>query len=166
MGLYQQLAPKRAAIVRKWFDGLMDTYPAETADFLRNQKDQFANPIGQTTHQSLQTLFDLLVNEFDPEAVRAALDPVIRIRAIQDFTPSQAVGFVFQLKRIVRESLPGLSAEALTALDHRIDELGLLAFDIYMRCREQIYDLKANEVKERTFSAFSRAGLVKEPADE
>jgi hypothetical protein len=41
--------------------------------------------------------------------------------------------------------------------------LGLLAFDIYMQCREKIYELKANEMKERTFKAFARAGLVKEP---
>jgi hypothetical protein len=35
-----------------------------------------------------------------------------------------------------------------------------------MQCREKIYELKANEMKNRTFRAFERAGLVSEiPAD-
>ena len=95
-------------------------------------------------------------------------DPIIRIRAIQDFSPSQAVGFMFDLKTIIRETVPvetkdGRNIEALHALDRRIDQLGLLAFDIYMQCREKILDLKANEMRARTYAAFSRAGLIKEP---
>jgi hypothetical protein len=31
-----------------------------------------------------------------------------------------------------------------------------------MKCREKIYQIKANEEKNRTFSAFERAGLIKE----
>jgi hypothetical protein len=31
-----------------------------------------------------------------------------------------------------------------------------------MQCREKIYELKANEMKNRTFRAFERAGLVSE----
>jgi hypothetical protein len=55
--------------------------------------------------------------------------------------------------------------EELSRIERRIDQLGLLAFDIYMQCREKIYDLKANEMRARTFSAFSRAGLIRDPAD-
>ena len=31
-----------------------------------------------------------------------ALDGIIRIRSIQDFTPSEAVGFIFDLKTVIR----------------------------------------------------------------
>jgi hypothetical protein len=32
-------------------------------------------------------------------------------------------------------------------LESRIDELALLAFEIYMQCREKIYECRVNEVK-------------------
>jgi hypothetical protein len=36
----------------------------------------------------------------------------------------------------------------------------MMAFDLYMQCREKIYQLSANEMKNRTLRAFERAGLV------
>ena len=168
MELVKNLAHKKSAIVKVWFEKVVNTYPIDTAQFLKNQKDPFSNPVGQNSLQSLQDIFDLALGGFDPKAARALIDPIIRIRAIQDFTPSQAVGFMFDLKTIIRETVPVDTTEsqnlkALHALDGRIDQLGLLAFDIYMQCREKILDLKANEMRARTYAAFSRAGLIKEP---
>jgi len=42
----------------------------------------------------------------------------------------------------------------------------LLAFDIYMECREKVYEIKANESKDRTLRAFARAGLISETPGE
>jgi putative component of toxin-antitoxin plasmid stabilization module len=53
----------------------------------------------------------------------------------------------------------GLSRQLLE-IEARIDRLGLAAFDQYMACREKIYELKANEARDRTFRAFERAGLI------
>jgi len=92
---------------------------------------------------------------------------MIRIRAVQNFFPSQAVGFLFDFKKILRQELgeklqqPGMG-EAFTRLEERIDEFGLIAFNIYMQCREKIYQLKTDDLRERTFRAFERAGLVYE----
>jgi hypothetical protein len=49
MGLFKQLALKKNAVFDKWFARVIDTYPAETARFLRSQKDAFSNPVGQAT---------------------------------------------------------------------------------------------------------------------
>jgi hypothetical protein len=164
MDLFKQLTKDKKAIIKKWFDQLMDTYPADTAQFLRNQKDAFANPVGQNSLQSLNELFDLIVEKFDPKTAQPIIDPIIRIRAIQNFTPADAVRFVFNLKDIIRCTIPNVADDKnWRALDKRIDDLGLLAFDVYMQCREKIYDLKANEAQKRIFSAFDRAGLIKEP---
>ena len=168
MDLLKQLAKKKGAIVKEWFDGLMSSYPADTAQFLRSQKDPFANPVGQNTRQSLDALYDHLLQTFDSVTAESMIDPILRIRAIQDFTASQAVRFVFDLKLIIRKTISVDAGDAkahktLSTLDKRIDELGLLAFDVYMQCREKIYDLKANEMRNRTLSAFDRAGLIKEP---
>jgi hypothetical protein len=168
MSLLEQLARKKKVIVKAWFDGIVASYPVDTAQFLKGQKDPFANPVGQTTLNNLEPLMDHLLNEADPQAVRGLLDPIIRIRAIQDFTPAKAVGWIFDLKEIIRKAsgtLDGRHLKELRELERHIDQLGLLAFDIYMQCREKIYDLKANEMKARTYNAFARAGLIKEPAD-
>ncbi len=170
MSLLKQLSRKKSGIVNIWFDRIIATYPVDTAQFLASQKDPFANPVGQTTRQNIEAIFDQIVSTADPGTARELLDPIIRIRAIQDFTPAKAISWIFDLKDIIRET-PALHAgdgqglEELARLERRIDQFGLLAFDIYMQCREKIYELKANEMRARTFSAFSRAGLIKDPAD-
>jgi hypothetical protein len=168
MGLIEQLALKKEAVVSAWFARVADSYPPETARFLRSQADMFANPVGQTTLRSLRALIDLLESEPDPHALREALDPVLRIRAIQAFTPTQAVRFVFDLKAIITEALPAAaqSDAEMRVIEQRIDEMALAAFDIFVQCREKIYDLKANETKSRTYKAFAKAGLIKESSDE
>ncbi len=170
MDLVKHLAQKKSAIVQAWFEKVANSYPLDTAQFLKNQSDPFANPVGRNSLQSLREMFELALNGFDRETALPLIDPIIRIRAIQDFTPAQAVGFIFDLKKIIRATA-GLdvkdsqSQKTLQLMDDRIDKLGLLAFDIYMQCREKIYELKANEMRARTFSAFSRAGLIKESDD-
>jgi len=165
MNLAKQLAPQKAAIVKKWNKRVLACYPKETARFLDSQKDPFQNPVGQHSLQSLQSLIDLLVGDPEPAALRKALDPIIRIRAIQDFTPSKAVGFVFDLKGLIRDLRPEIKMDAAQwqHLDRRIDEMALAAFDVFMECREKIFDLKAGDIRERTYKAFARAGLVKDP---
>ena len=167
MDLVKQLAQKKSTIVKAWFEKVANTYPIDTAQFLKHQGDPFANPVGHNSRQSLDAIFDLAVNGFNRQTAQPLIDPIIRIRAIQDFTPAKAVRFIFDLKTIIREigaidESSGPGQKALRTIDQRIDELGLLAFDIYMLCREKIYDLKANEMRMRTYAAFSRAGLIKE----
>jgi hypothetical protein len=170
MDLVEQLTQKKSSIIKAWFEKVVNTYPIDTAQFLKNQSDPFANPVGQNSLQSLKEMFDVVLGGFDCKTAQPLIDPIIRIRAIQDFTPTQAVRFIFDLKKILREMAAvdvkdGQSLKSLEILDDRIDALGLLAFDIYMQCREKIYDLKANEMRARTYSAFSRAGLIKESDD-
>ena len=168
MRLEELLAQKKTAIIDKWFNAVADTYPADTAGFIKRQKDPFSNPVGGTTKKGLTIVIDELFGEMDRDKIDSFLDPIIRIRAVQDFTPSRAISFVFSLKKIIRNQLnksdfndPRILAE-LSEFDLKIDLIGFIAFDIYMKCREKIYQIKANEEKNRTFSAFARAGLIKE----
>lgn len=164
MNLAEPLAACKTAIVKKWFDRVVETYPAETARFLKSQKDPFANPVGQATQQSLQALFELLYDDPDRALVLQAMDPVIRIRAVQSFSPSQAVAFIFDLKDLLLEKSAGvsLSTAQRAVVERRIDQFGLAAFDLYMQCREKIFEIKSGEMRERTYKAFARAGLVKD----
>ncbi len=170
MELKSLLIEKRAAILRKWFDLIVDTYPSDTSSFLKKQKNQFANPVGHTISEGIEGLFDGLLEEADSDRVSPFLDNIIRVRAIQDFTPSEAIGFIFLLKIVIRESLQKEIREhqmydELLGIESGIDELVRSSFDVYMKCREQVYDLKANEVKNMTFRLLQRANLVKEIQD-
>jgi hypothetical protein len=151
MGLFDQAIHKKENILRKWFDAVVDTYPADTARFLKSQQDPFANPVGSNTRQGLDGLLDELFGSMDPASIDRFLDPIIRIRSIQDFTPSHATSFPFFLKRILRESLAGEATDEAERieLDARIDRLVLMAFDLYLACREKVYEIKENEMRKR-----------------
>ena len=115
----------------------------------------------------VSSILDELLKGIDYKTITTFLDPIIRIRAVQNFSPSQATGFIFFLKNVIRENLlKEISEEQiineLLLFESKIDELSLIAFNLYMQCREKIYELKANGMKNRTFRAFERAGLVKE----
>ena len=165
--LTKLIQKKKSALLKQWFESVIQSYAPDTAAFLKGQKDPFANPVGNATMGGLDPLFDQLTGEMDQSAIRKNLDPIIRIRAVQDFTPSQAVAFVFSVKAILRENLKNELqdielAKEFVRIESNIDTAGLLAFDIFMACREKIFDLKANETRNRVFSAFERAGLVAE----
>ena len=165
MNLEGLLTHKRSTILKKWFNVVIETYPPETALFLKSQKDRFSNPVGSTILQGIEDIFSEIFQDINPEKVSTYLDNIIRIRAVQDFTPSQAISFIFLLKNVIREELDkeirehGLSKELL-ALESRIDELALLAFDIFVQCREKIYELKAMELNNQTYSLLKRAKLI------
>ena len=164
-GLKGLIQKKKSEIIRNWFEATIQTYAPDTAQFFKGQKDQFGNPVGSITSKGIAFLLDQLLDTWDPEAVKVYLDPIIRIRAIQDFTPSQATGFILLLKKILRENLANelqndANALQLLEFETKIDRLCLLAFDLYMDCKEKIYELSANETRNRTFRAFERAGLI------
>ncbi|MFZ0241029.1 MAG: RsbRD N-terminal domain-containing protein [Desulfobacterales bacterium] len=167
MGLEKVLAKKRNAIVGEWFDLVAKTYAPDTAQFLKRNKDPFSNPVGGYLTKGLSGLFDQLLTGMNREAVRPLLDPIVRVRAVQNFTPAQATAFVLVLKNIVRTHVKkdlkeGRLLEDLFDFEARVDALSLFAFDIYMECREKIYQLKANEEKDKIYKAFKRAGLIEE----
>jgi len=172
MKLNDLLGQKRSTILAKWFRLVSDAYPAETSQFLKREKDRFANPVGHAISSALEALYDELVRGMDREKVSVALDGIIRIKAVQDFQPSQAVSFLFQLKSLVRNEIQTelrenqISSEELLAFDSNIDALALLSFDIFVKCREKIYELKANRIKNSTFRLLERANLISEIPDQ
>ena len=163
MALKDFLSRNKSAILERWFEKVLESYPADATGFLKQQKKQFANPVGYTTEKGLEGIFDWLLQDKGFDEVTPHIDDIVRIRAIQDLAPSQALVFLFHLKGLIRERIAGeeqaYSAE-LRDLDSRIDALSLVSFDIYMKCREKVYELKANEVKNRTYRLLQMANLV------
>ena len=171
MRLERRIAKYKTQIANDWFAILAGTYPPDTTRFLKTNQDAFSNPVGGTSRKALAAVLDALVADAGPEDLARHLDPIIRIRAVQTmFTPSQATAFIVDLKSILRKTLKNdlqdtdMQAQLLT-FEHRIDHLLLIAFDIFVRCREKIYSIKATEEQSKFYRAFARAGLVRENPD-
>ncbi len=163
MDIKQTLVKHKRLLLEKWFQATIQTYPEQSARILGKDANRFDNPVGALTRESLEHILDLVAREFTRADLEKALDPVIRMRAVQAFTPSEAVSFVFALKKIGEHLFdPSLLRE----FDRMVDEIALAAFNRLMKCKEEIFLLKATESKRRIHRAFERAGLVAELTEE
>ena len=152
MVLEEVLVKKKDTILKRWFDLIAQTHPDGGASLVKN-KDRFANPVGHITSSTIATLYEeFLQGKQNSERVTIALYDILKIRAVQDFSPSKAIAFVFLLKNAIRAELEDEIYktnyfEELTRIESRIDELASHAFDIYMDCREMIYKVRVDEMK-------------------
>ncbi len=157
--LEDEIAEHRDEILERWIEVVIEGYPEETAKFLRSKSDRFANPVGASLREGLAELLDGVFRGVEPDELSSALDRVIRVRAVQEFEPSAAVGFVFDLKDLLREFSKDAGADAagaLAELEDRIERLGLHAFDVYMRCREQMWLIRAQEIRNQSLGILER----------
>jgi hypothetical protein len=170
MKLENLLRERKDAVLKKWFRHVVKTYPDETARFLQQEKDPFDNPVGSNVIKGIEEVFEQLTSEKEITTINPFLERMVKIRAIQDFRPSEAVAFVFALKDIIEVELSDASGEKedhheLIAFNRRIDALALLVFDVYMKSREKVYKLKVNEVKNRVSGLLKRANLLADLED-
>ena len=154
MSLNTLLIQHRAEIVGHWFERITEGYATETASFLKNQQNEFSNPVGHAFIQGTAGLYQALVEGVDLKTIERPLELVVKIKAVQGVSPSEAVGFVYLLKEVVRQKLgeairqQGLWEE-LIDFESRIDRLALAAFDMFMASREKIYEIRAHDLKRR-----------------
>ena len=167
MSLETILRENQDAVLNSWHRAVLESYHPDTRRFLKKQKDQFANPVGHTLVTELERLIQWLIDPSEADQPHASLDRVFRIRAVQGLGPSHSLAFLFELKKIVRDLAgdaiqeDGLASE-VEALDARIDQMVLLAFDAFMGCRETLYELKATQMKNQVSAVLRRAGLTSE----
>lgn len=159
------LIEKKSAILASWFDAIMETYPTDNTGFFKKQEDQFSNPVGHTFNKGIESILEAIIEEKDLTEGLPFLEDIIKVRAVQDFTPAKAVDFIFILKKVVRELLKKENMQdeiydKLLSFESQVDDLALIAFNIYMKCREQINQLKVDELKRMTFTLLKKANLM------
>ncbi|MFH1416872.1 MAG: RsbRD N-terminal domain-containing protein [Planctomycetota bacterium] len=154
MTLGKLLEENRDAIVRKWFEDALATYSGDSSALFKRQKDPFANPVGHSLRVGTRAIFDALLDGMDAEKIREQLREIVKIRAVQDMSAPQAVGFVFELKQAIRMALGEAARQPqclleLERIDGHVDQIALLAFDLFVESRERLCELRINEVKRR-----------------
>ncbi|MBM9536647.1 RsbRD N-terminal domain-containing protein [Desulfobulbus alkaliphilus] len=150
MELSEALSAKKKDIVGLWIDRTLDSY--SSPGFFKKSTDPFANPVGSIISQGLTILYEHLLANAEQQEFVEPLDQVVRIRAVQDFAPSQAMAPFLELKWVIRQIFSASKETRhllgeLDKLDCRIDAMALAAFDNYLVCREQLFRNRIRELK-------------------
>lgn len=139
-------------ILETWLESFYASYPDAARALLKTENDPFSNPVGATIRRSLENVLNCAAEGGLTESIRGSLDDIIRIRAVQGYSPSEAVSFLFNLRKtvydyLVQKDTCAVSIAEMSELDAWIDSVIALGFDIYMECRESLFTLKINEIK-------------------
>lgn len=168
MSLENLLLEKRSTLIKKWRNLIIGSYPTDGQRFLKKEKNRFSNPVGQTIAEDVEILFDAITTGDNTEKIPSSLDNMIRIRAVQDFKPSQAIGFMLQFKKIIRGELDknrqGIEIlhDELDVIEERIEDAALQAFDIYTQCRQKLYEIRVNEKDRQVARILERVNQTNE----
>lgn len=148
-------AQMRDLFVQEWLACTLRTYPSQTGRFLSHERDPFRNPVGQMLRVALSALAGELFGSFDRTRVTASLGEVVRLRAVQEFTPAEAVEFVTLARHAVRglaeTESPRLAPGALDVLDARIDDMVVIAADLFEQCRVELRAIAERATRRRGF---------------
>lgn len=160
--LERLLKERKAAILDGWMERILASYPKDSSRFLVRKGDPFGNPIGSTFQKYTEIIIEQLGGDRDQECMDAALLEMVKMRAVQQFSPSQALNFLLTLREVVRgaltkEELAGAAMEQeLEGLDGDVERLLLKAFDQYASCREQMFEIRVREIRGQTAKLVER----------
>lgn len=151
------LKEKKSSLLDKWKDVAL--LPEQDGKSFFRNTDQFGSPVAWTTAVEMERIYDSIIGELDEKQTEKSLDSMMRIRAVQDASPSASVMFLSNFKDLVRKEFKDLeklklkSGETVTmteliSFETRIDTLIHKTFDIYMGCREHLFRLKLDQIEQ------------------
>lgn len=165
MSMERRIAEHKTELAEKWAEMILGTYPPETQKVWKNNVNRFSNPVGTTIREAAEELVGLLLSWEDANAICCALEQLVKIRSVQDFSPSQALSFVFLFKKLLRDEFfkdmkKSGELEDLLRFEAKVDNLMLMAFDIYSKSREQVYKMRVEEVKRAQHTLLKKARMI------
>ena len=163
MKIDRLLTERKDTIVKLWFKRVLETYPDDTANFVKREADPFQNPVGATISQGISEIFEVLLHGEVAEIQSEFIERTIKIRAIQDFTPSQAVAFIFDLKNIIRKELNGEKVDVIewssNPLDYAKSALSPAKIDKVYILNKQEKRMQAVVPKDQLSLAIGKKGI-------
>ena len=154
-------AEKRAIILQRWLDRVLGAYPPDSQRFFREDRSPYSNPVGFTLRRGMEGVIDQILRPAGMEEARAILEPVMKVRAVENLPPSGRVDFILPLREIVSEIVreekrKDLLGQEWLDLNSRISRCALLGMNLYSECREKVNQLRikgwekrAGEVRDR-----------------
>ena len=159
------MAEKKTIILERWLDRILEDYPPHTQTFFRENKSPYSNPIGSTLRRGMEGIIGQILRPLSVEEVRAILEPVMKVRAVENLPPSQGEKFILPLREIVSEIVRAEKRKDLLGrewldLNSRVSQLALLAMNLYSECREKVNQLRIKEGEKRAGEVQGRRAGV------
>jgi len=158
VGFKQLFIEKKREILERWIRLIRETCPADGLEAAEQGKDPFVNPVGHTITREIGALCEGLLQGKEVDELSGHLEKIIQIRSVQDLSPSRAVLFVSLFKKAVRDEIEWNGNQQATEewleFNARIDQLSLMAFDLYTKYRERIYEIRIGEIKKERDRAY------------
>ena len=157
-------------LLEAWFQQVIHSYPPESVKYFERYKETFNNPIGSNIYNSLNNILLEFEGAGRYEQFYQEMQMIMRIRAVQDMTPSKEVAFIMAFKDVVKKELAGelahneITSSELEDFFEELDALALMGFDIYTESRELIFKMRIDQIKE-TNDMLQKANLLNESID-
>lgn len=148
MLMQEMLIDNKGDILDAWVDQVLATYPEDGASSFKKEKNQFANPVGYAVKSSLWKVYALLFESDTLDGLVPALQQLVKIRAVQEFLPSQAVSMAYKLKEVGKDFYRQEKLndhDGWLAFEEKADTLAYTLFDLYMASREQLHKTRREE---------------------
>ncbi len=131
----------REKILKDWQNQLLARYPIkpviEITEYIENCTTKILDKLIET------------YNGGSYEGVEEPIDDLMRFLAVdKNLTPGDSISMLLYLKELFLQSFPDMTKEEFIKLNNIIDTFARIAFNRYMACREDIFNLRLEE-KER-----------------
>ena len=151
MNLKDFLEEKKTIILERWLDRILEDYPPYTQTLFRETKSSYLNPVGFTLRRGMEGILEQILRPISAAEARAILEPVMKVRAVENLPPARRLRFILPLREVLCEIMregkgKDLGGREWTELNSRINRLALLGMKLYSECREKVRRL---EIKER-----------------
>lgn len=150
MLVQELLIEDKGEILDAWVDRVLSTYPDDGSRIFKKEQNPFANPVGHAVKSSLWEVYALLFEREELKNLIPALTQLVKIRAVQEFLPSQAVSMPYKLKEVVKDFYRKRKLddhEGWLLFEEKADTLAYTLFDLYMASREQLHKTRLEEYK-------------------
>jgi len=146
MDITAVIAKHKNDIIKKWHLAIIETYPNQSRKHFLGNKNKFSNPVGYTIENSLPAIVEAVINKSLTDEAKKSLDDIIKIRAVQDFKPADALNFVFGLRAIIiSEIFDDIDFKDFLKLEKIFHLIVEYAINSYVNDKERIFEIKANE---------------------
>jgi len=124
-------------IVKVWVDRILEGYPVKVFEVVDYVED------------AAKGICDALIGLYEGEElnndVEDALDSLMRFLATdRNLAPGESIRLISDLRELVADEL-GLKGEDRLKFNLKVEELIFKAFNLYMACREKIFELRLKE---------------------
>jgi hypothetical protein len=165
MTLKDFLAEKKTIILDRWLDRILEDYPPHSQAFFRENKSPYSNPVGFTLRRGMEETMDQILRPMQVEDARAILEPVMKVRAVENLPPARRLRFILPLREVLDEIMregerKDLGGQDWTELNIRINRLALLGLELYSECREKVNQLRIKEGEKRAGEVQGRRAGV------